>query len=659
MIEWLTGLSSRGCQVLSVSSNVDNAHGVSDAKGSSDVLVLPLSSNRTDIADEVQPPLIKRIKMSKWLVSFLGICLAFLIVLIWFPKSQSMWTLPIQEIDAPSHYYFIRKLMRNGVSAALTLNPNGSFYPPLFHLLVYALISISSMFGSGLNIFASLNIVWIVASGLIFPAGMALWCSYFLQKSRGWGKEVISFLVPVLSVSSAAFPFWLLRAGPLIAYGFASCILPFLLYGSLRLMDLLTGVDPGRSRALVRWILIDLALFLMICFAQPRVAFTYLVLVGFFALIKLPRKFLISILALVLAAGGLFGAYVMYRDPGKNYLHPSTWFHTFQPTRSLSGALGIVVGDGLSGFAGVCMALMVCLAILSSLLLSGERKWLGAALVLAFLLVGLVFVCSASLTGPIANLLTAAWYRGETRTVSMIPFAVVPLLVFGADCLLANGPDLLRKMVPSLDRVAEELMPWVLSSLMVIMVLLSNLSNPIRVEMAGQIADTTRLLSTTQGAQLTTQKKQVLDDVAIRVEPDAVVISDPMNGSMYGMTLNGTNMLYPVYNAMHTKHGAVFGQVEEAFASGDRDTLLDTVCQVQTNYAFKSPRSAPTSVYFLAMGDQADSLLMFTYKNQYLPFHNQAVINRYIGQGALKLIRDYNDGDPARMNWALYRFACH
>ncbi|MCT6919729.1 MAG: hypothetical protein M3Z49_11000, partial [Bifidobacteriales bacterium] len=117
-----------------------------------------------------------------------------------------MWTLPIQEIDAPSHYYFIRKLMRNGVSAALALNPNGSFYPPLFHLLVYALISISSMFGSGLNIFASLNIVWIVASGLIFPAGMALWCSYFLQKSRGWGKEIISFLVPVLSVSSAAFP---------------------------------------------------------------------------------------------------------------------------------------------------------------------------------------------------------------------------------------------------------------------------------------------------------------------------------------------------------------------------------------------------------------------------------------------------------------------
>lgn len=658
MIRRLTRLSSRGGQVLSISPNFDNTYGVLDAIGSSEILEQPLSSNQTDTADEVQLPLIKRIKTSKWLASFLGICLAFLIVLIWFPKSQSMWTLPIQEIDAPSHYYFIRKLMRNGVSAALALNPNGSFYPPLFHLLVYALISISSMFGSGLNIFASLNIVWIVASGLIFPAGMALWCSYFLQKSRGWGKEVISFLVPVLSVSSAAFPFWLLRAGPLIAYGFASCILPFLLYGSLRLMDLLTGVDPGRSRALVRWILIDLALFLMICFAQPRVAFTYLVLVGFFALIKLPRKFLLFILALVLAAGGLFGAYVMYRDPGKNYFHPSTWFHTFQPTRSLSGALGIVIGDGMSGLAGVSMGLMVCLALFSSLFLSEERKWLGAALVLTFLLVGLIFVCSASLTGPIANLLTAAWYRGETRTVSMIPFAVVPLLAFGTDCLLVNGPDLLRRTIPSVDCAAERLMPWVLSSLMVILVLSANFSNPIRIEMAGQIADTTRLFSSTQGAQLTTQKKQVLDDLATRIEPDAVVISDPMNGSMYGMTLNGTNMLYPVYNPMHTKHGVIFGQVEEAFASGDRNILLDRACPVQTNYAPESPRSAPTSVYFLAMGDQADSLLMFTYKDQYLPFHDQSIIDRYVNQGALKLIRDYSDGDSAKINWALYRLAC-
>lgn len=109
---------------------------------------------------------------------------------------------------------------------------------------------------------------------------------------------------------------------------------------------------------------------------------------------------------------------------------------------------------------------------------------------------------------------------------------------------------------------------------------------------------------------------------------------------------------------MHTKHGAVFGQVEDAFASGDRNILLDRACPVQTNYAPKSPRSAPTSVYFLAMGDQADSLLMFTYKDQYLPFHDQSIINRYVNQGALKLIRDYSDGDSAKTNWALYRLTC-
>jgi len=38
--------------------------------------------------------------------------------------------------------------------------------------------------------------------------------------------------------------------------------------------------------------------------------------------------------------------------------------------------------------------------------------------------------------------------------------------------------------------------------------------------------------------------------------------------------------------------------------------------------------------------------------------HDQSIIDRYVNQGALKLIRDYSDGDSAKINWALYRLAC-
>ena len=77
---------------------------------------------------------------------------------------------------------------------------------------------------------------------------------------------------------------------------------------------------------------------------------------------------------------------------------------------------------------------------------------------------------------------------------------------------------------------------------------------------------------------------------------EATVISDPLNGSMYGMAAFGTQMLFPIYNPMAEKNGAIFGQVERAFDSGDGDVLLDTVC----------PINPEEPEYFLTMGPQAE-----------------------------------------------------
>ena len=123
----------------------------------------------------------------------LGLLLAFLIVASWLPKTWSMWNLPIQAIDAPSHYYFIRKLMQNGLSVVWELNPNDSFYPPLFHVLVYVLLSVSSWLGIQVNIFTGLNLIWLVTSGLLFPMGMLLWLSLiFIQMHQ---RDVRSSLI--------------------------------------------------------------------------------------------------------------------------------------------------------------------------------------------------------------------------------------------------------------------------------------------------------------------------------------------------------------------------------------------------------------------------------------------------------------------------------
>ena len=619
-----------------------------------------------------------RFLKSAWLVplaSVAGVAMAFGLVVAWFPKTWEMWNMPIQAIDAPSHYYFIRKLLRNGLPVAFELNPNDSFYPPLFHLMVYCLIKVAGFFGCTVNIFTGLNLVWIFASGLLFPAGMLLWCSYFFGDMPRLQVAGMCLLVPVLSVTSAAFPFWLFDAGPLFAYGLATALLPFSLYSGLRLMDAIADRrkpdTPGRG--LVFWVPVNLALAVLVLLAHPRIAFTYLVLMVFFILFRLSWKLIAGAAGFGCLAAALFVVYVMRRDHGKDYLHPSTWFHTFQPTRSLPDAIGVLFTGNLSGFAGLLMAVCIVLALAASLLLSGRRFREGLSLVLSFLLIGLIYVCSAAVSGPLANILTAAWYRGETRPLAMLPLAIIPLLVFGARCLLNPQPAVWKCGKKVLTGSTDVTTDWLsapavngafrvltVAALSLVLVVAGNIYNPRRDDLALLAEANTVLDREDPHSQLTRAKFEALTIVRNRVgQDDAVIISDPLNGSMYGMTLYGLNMLYPVYNPMDTKNGKVFGEVEHAFASGDADRLLTTVCPVDPSFTQHGPGGAVAAPkYFLTMGPQAPDLHMFTYRAQYDPFHDQNLIDGYVSSGALQKVEDFGAPAGDGEHWALYRFAC-
>ena len=89
---------------------------------------------------------------------------------------------------------------------------------------------------------------------------------------------------------------------------------------------------------------------------------------------------------------------------------------------------------------------------------------------------------------------------------------------------------------------------------------------------------------------------------------------------------------------------APFGKVETAFASGDAQQVLGTVCPLT---------DAPE--YFLTMGDQAQSLQSFPYRAQYDSFHNEELIDTYVDGGTLVKVADYSQYGQG---WALYRFGC-
>lgn len=616
----------------------------------------------------------------------LGVALAFAIVLAWFPRG--IWNSPIQGIDAPAHYYFIRELLEQGPAKALSLLPNGGYYPPLFHLLAAGTVKLTALFGMHLSVFTALDVVWLVSSGILWPAGMLLLCSYFLRSATPITHIFTNLMIPLLAVASASHPFHMLYSGPLIAFGLASTLLPFLLHRSLHLLDALVALihaPRGHRIEHVRTLLLETlataALGLLCVAAHPRVVFTYALLILPFILTRLPWKFILAVFVAMVAGAGAFLVFMISFYPSNRYADPGAWFHTFVPTKTVPEALWTAFSDHLSSLAngviggnpvaGAFAFLALIAATIAALGFAGSRLRDGIALVMAYAFVIVVYVCSASLTGAIPNILAAPWYRSDARTVTMFPFVLLPLLAFGLSCVERavteakmttasndtgkwdlhigdiTAPVSRHANKPTRNAIAF-VTAIVLAVSMTATMALAQTYNPIRSTMSEEITRNAGYDKSDPYEQLTADKVDVMRRMIEKTGTRAAIISDPMNGSMYASTMFDANMLYPVYNPQHTKNGAIFGAVEDAFASGDGQRVLDTVC----------PVGGDDGAYFLAMGPQAASLQMFTFKQQYDPFHDQRLIDQYVQSGTMTLVQDYSGYGEYAQGWALYRFSC-
>lgn len=718
-----------------------------------------------------------------WLTSIIGIASALCLVIAWFPST--VWNTPIVSSDAPAHYYFIRRLLDEGLGAALHLWPHNSFYPPLFHVCAYFVIKIAALFGVQCSIYAAFNITWIIASGVIFPSGMLVLCRYFLQRwnrgnpisnpisrisqasptsesssvsessnvsnqqvssavNRQYNatldatfvlQNLIGLFVPVLAVSSVCHPYGLLNAGPLIAFGFATSLLPFLIAATLRLFDAIAAREH-----IVKWLAITAIAGVVCLVAHPRIAFTYALILVPFIVLRLPWKLILGAFIAMCVGAVAFVALMLTSFKSDRWANPASWFHSHQPSKNLWESISFCFTDGLDGFPAILFALLLIAGTVAAFVCASRRAAMrssdslsGAvstvapafsadadvlasdtevsapavspvsasdpadvslsassepsrprrndrlrdviALTAAFLLVTLVYVCTVTLVGALPNIISAPWYRDENRIMTMLPLVALPLLVIGvnalSECVSACAAS--ASFAPSAssffakNSVSSSSVPSLSSASAVSSVknvsLASNWIGPIAVflvvailAVSAQIVCPSRsaardtiiahssLNQSDPNEQLTEQKIAVLRKVTKRTGTQATIISDPLNGSMYADTLFNANMLYPIINARTDVPSAPFGKVETAFASGDGQQVLGTVCSLT---------DAPE--YFLTMGDQAKSLQSFPYRAQYDSFHNEELIDAYVDGGTLVKVADYSQYGQG---WALYRFGC-
>ena len=690
-----------------------------------------IAADSADSADSDVSAVSRLPHIARLVCSVIGVALAAAIVWAWFPRGAAAWTNPLHEIDAPAHYYFIRKILDEGIGAATHLWPNDEYYPPLFHLLAAGLIKLAGLFGVNLSIYAAFNTVWLATSGLIWPISIQLYASYFTRRlsdsdsavrfarsasarqaaasqhsphsnvsaraiATSLLPAVLALIIPSLAVASACHPFQMLASGPLIAFGLATTLLPFWLYTTLRLLDAIA------ARAhLLKWSLLFLAVAGICMFAHPRIVFTWLLLMAPFVLTRLPWKAIAGLAIVVVLGAGAFLAYMMSSYQSDRYFNPASWFHTFVPNRTVPEALRIYFTDNIAGVQGWFMAVIVLVALAVTVVAivrpqifvsadsahacttdavskrsqeqftvsetvpvgvaaesdsvtsagHGNRRIStvrhtphseasrlrrdAIAIALVFFLVGLVYVCSTALTGWFPNIVAAAWYRAETRPLTMIPFSVVSLIVFAAVVLLRSS------RLPDVTKIVAVI---VLAALVVS----CQFGNAVRSGLSDAVYSNMTIDDSQPDEQLTSTKERILRKMVGETGTDSVVVSDPLNGSMYATAMYGADMLFPIYNPKAEKNGAIYGQTERAFASGDGRELTNTVC----------PLSEDGDAYFLSMGAQAPSLQMFTFKQQYDTFHDQQLIDKYANDGTMKKIQDYSGMSSDAKGWALYQFNC-
>lgn len=733
-----------------------------------------------------------------WLTSIIGIVSALCLVIAWFPST--VWNTPIASSDAPAHYYFIRRLLDEGLGAALHLWPHNSFYPPLFHICAYFVIKIAVLFGVQCSIYVAFNITWIIASGVIFPSGMLVLCRYFLQRwNRGNPisnpisrisnpisrisqasptsesssvsessnvsnqhassavnqqynatldatfvlQNLLGLFVPVLAVSSVCHPYGLLNAGPLIAFGFATSLLPFLIAATLRLFD-----EISAREHIVKWLAITAIAGVICLVAHPRIAFTYALILVPFIVLRLPWKLILGAFIAMCVGAVAFVALMLTSFKSDRWANPASWFHSHQPSKNLWESISFCFADGLDGFPAILFALLLIAGTVAAFVCVSRRTVVRfsdslsvavstvapafsadadalasdtavpapavspvptsglpavscsdaadvslfessepsrprrndrlrdvIALMAAFLLVTLVYVCTVTLVGALPNIISAPWYRDENRIVTMLPLVALPLLVIGvnafSECIsacaasasfapfvssfstknsvssssvpsLSSGPAV--SSVKSVSFISNWIGPIVAFLVVAILAVSAQIVCPSRTAVRDAIIAHSSLDQSDPNEQLTEQKIIVLRKVTERTGTQATIISDPLNGSMYAETLFNANMLYPIINARTDVSSAPFGKVETAFASGDVQQVLGTVCPLT---------DAPK--YFLTMGDQAQSLQSFPYRAQYDSFHNEELIDAYVDDGTLVKVADYSQYGQG---WALYRFGC-
>lgn len=491
-------------------------------------------------------------KMAWWVpCAFAGLgCI--LGALVW---ARALWApgAIFEAWDVTAHMNIIQSFLDSGsfsslgtssyaaaADAAIAPVSDVGFYPAAWHCLCALVIQVT-----GVSVPLVINASTFAFAFVVFPLSMAALLAFVFK-----GDERFLAVGAVASVSFVAFPWDLLAFGPIYAFVAGLSCLPAVLTLLMCTIDLgSTRWDRARFACLLLVSLVGLALL------HSSMVFSLGVFSIFYCADVIwrstgerglpPRRRCLLVLAF-LAVVGIAWA-ICYKLPFVRDVVAVNWEGFASPVQEL---VNILTQTYTCGFifeisAQVLLGAMVVIGLVRAMY-SSRFRWVG----LTYLLLCVMVFVDATSEGLLKHLLGGFWYTDPMRLAAMAVVAAMPVAVLGMEWVAEVIQGLVRAYNDPRGKVThEQMVPIACLAVFLVVNFLPAAYWPGTYAPDGGATSTTHTTFSDyqelvrevndDSVPLSVEEMDFLDEVKQTVEPDALVLNDPMDGSFLAYGYDG------------------------------------------------------------------------------------------------------------------------
>jgi hypothetical protein len=446
-----------------------------------------------------------------------------------------------QTYDAVFHYNALRWILDSHDASSLTLGALGrahvaSIYPAAWHDLA-SLVALSS----AAPITVAANITAAVLAVLAWP----LACVFLVRQVFGPSARALA-VTGVVSVGFAAFPWGLLTFGVLWPNALGLVLVPAGLGAGLSLAGLAVHDALTRSQA---WFLLVAAV-LGTGFAQPNTTFSLVLLLLFpagHALVRWVRRqhqadrTARGVLGALGAVAAVIAAWIWVDSLAMVAQIKNFDWVTYA---SIPAAVGEALLNATNGRSALWL---LSAAVVVGAVVAFRRRatvWLP----LAHLATVALFVMCAAIQSPTTHTFTGYWFNDSYRLAAALPITGVALGVGGVTWAAAALHERARGWTPMIGALRGRLPSVAACTALLGVALFAVTAVRYQQKAVEDIRKSYPDAAQMRSSLVSLEELAFFSRIHNEIPPDAVVASNPWNGSAMMWALERTRVLFPQLN---------------------------------------------------------------------------------------------------------------